>query len=200
MAFIPVVGQRYNHYIVISEELKVNGSGRLFNVKCDCGKEEFKIAKHLVSGRCKSCKSCASKRTAIKYPPPTLWANVGDLGRIYYTSLKHNALRRNLVFEISQEDCWDLFLKQNKKCALSGYSITLSKNIKNHGVDYKSFTASLDRIDSSIGYIAGNVQWVHRDINWMKNNFNQSDFIEMCIAIADYQRQANQQPSTSGMV
>jgi hypothetical protein len=196
MKYIPTIGQRFSHYEVISEEIKVNGSGRMFNVKCDCGKTEFKTAKHLSSGRCKSCKSCASKRTAIECPPPTNWANIGDLGRVYFTSLKHGALRRGFVFEITQEYCWNLFLKQNKKCALSGYNITLSKNIKNQRVDYKAFTASLDRIDSSVGYIEGNVQWVHRDINWMKNNFNQTDFIEICIAVADYQRQADQQPSS----
>lgn len=30
---------------------------------------------------------------------------------------------------------------------------------------YSKITASLDRIDNSIGYCLGNVQWVHKDIN-----------------------------------
>ena len=44
----------------------------------------------------------------------------------------------------------------------------------------KSWNASLDRIDSSKGYIEGNVQWVHQNINMMKNKFDNQYFIEMC--------------------
>lgn len=61
--------------------------------------------------------------------------------------------------------------------ALSGLKIELSINRKNQ-------TASLDRIDSSKGYIEGNVQWLHKDINQMKINFNQKDFIKYCKLIA----------------
>ena len=47
-----------------------------------------------------------------------------------------------------------------------------------------STTASLDRIDSSKGYVIGNVQWVHKDINIMKNKFDNQYFIDMCKKIA----------------
>jgi len=45
-------------------------------------------------------------------------------------------------------------------------------------------TASLDRIDSSKGYVKGNLQWVHKDINMMKNHYNQKYFIEICKKVA----------------
>jgi hypothetical protein len=32
------------------------------------------------------------------------------------------------------------------------------------------YSTSLDRIDSKMGYIKGNVRWVSRAINWMKND------------------------------
>lgn len=41
-------------------------------------------------------------------------------------------------------------------------------------------SASLDRIDSSKGYEQGNVQWVHKDINNMKQSFSQDKFIDWC--------------------
>jgi len=66
-----------------------------------------------------------------------------------------------------------LFQKQNGKCALSGVEISL---LKKSGVS----TASLDRVDSSKGYIKGNVQWVHKDVNFMKYNFDESYFLDMC--------------------
>jgi hypothetical protein len=46
-------------------------------------------------------------------------------------------------------------------------------------------TASLDRIDSSKGYCEDNVQWVHKDINRMKNTFDQDYFISLCKLIAE---------------
>jgi hypothetical protein len=46
-------------------------------------------------------------------------------------------------------------------------------------------SASLDRIDSSIGYIDGNVQWLAGKVNMMKQSYTQEEFIEMCVAVAD---------------
>ena len=34
------------------------------------------------------------------------------------------------------------------------------------------YSTSLDRIDSKMGYIKGNVRWVSRAINWMKNDMD----------------------------
>ena len=46
-------------------------------------------------------------------------------------------------------------------------------------------TASLDRIDSSKGYVEGNVQWVHKMINMSKQQYSQEEFIDMCKAVAN---------------
>lgn len=46
-------------------------------------------------------------------------------------------------------------------------------------------TASLDRIQNDKGYIEGNVQWVHKDINRMKNIFEQNYFIDICKKIIE---------------
>ena len=47
-------------------------------------------------------------------------------------------------------------------------------------------TASLDRIDSSRGYVIDNIQWVHKDINWLKNDWSQKEFIELCSRVANH--------------
>lgn len=200
MALKPEIGKRYNQLEIISEEIRTNKSGRLFEVRCDCGKVEFKIAKHIVTGRCKSCKSCASKRTAKKYPPPINSQYIGSLGKTYFSSLANGAKRRGLEFSITQQYAWSIFENQGGVCKLSGLPITLSVKTKKCNPDYTAFTASLDRIDSNKGYVEGNVQWVHKAINKLKNNLNEVDFIEMCTQVANYQRYANQQPSTSGMM
>ena len=53
------------------------------------------------------------------------------------------------------------------------------------GKEYK-FTASLDRIDSNKGYIKGNVQWVHKDVNTMKMDHTQEEFIKICTMVANH--------------
>jgi hypothetical protein len=50
----------------------------------------------------------------------------------------------------------------------------------------KGGTASLDRIDSKLGYIPGNIQWVHKTINRMKVNLPEEDFVYFCRLITDY--------------
>lgn len=47
-------------------------------------------------------------------------------------------------------------------------------------------TASLDRIDSTKGYIKDNIQWIHKDIQRLKLNFSQTKLIELCQLIIDY--------------
>ena len=43
----------------------------------------------------------------------------------------------------------------------------------------------MDRIDSTKGYIKGNVQWVHKTVNIMKNTFDNTLFINLCKKIAE---------------
>ena len=59
------------------------------------------------------------------------------------------------------------------KCALTGIPISFEKT--NVG-----YSASIDRIDSNIEYHLYNIQLVHKDINLMKNHFNEDYFISMC--------------------
>jgi len=47
-------------------------------------------------------------------------------------------------------------------------------------------TASLDRIDSSKGYVRGNIQWVHIAINFMKHSLPEEEFIRWCCLVAQY--------------
>jgi hypothetical protein len=47
-------------------------------------------------------------------------------------------------------------------------------------------TASLDRIDSSKGYTLGNIQWVHKWVNLMKQDMTDQEFIEWCKTITNF--------------
>ncbi len=96
-----------------------------------------------------------------------------------YKRIKHdNAGSRNIKFDILEDEIWELLKKQNYKCALSGINIYF-----NHTKDK---TASLDRIDSTKGYIKNNIQWVHKDINKMKMDFPENKFIYLCKMVSTW--------------
>lgn len=138
---------------------------------CDCGNESI-VRSGCLKGYTKSCGCLLYKRK--KY---------FDINLTYYKSIQKNALSRDIKFDVSIDYIWNLFLKQDRKCVLSGLPLTFPK--KNNNIESKKSTASLDRIDSSKGYTKDNVQWIHKDINRMKNVYQQDYFIEMCKLISN---------------
>lgn len=85
-----------------------------------------------------------------------------------WVSMIGGARNRNIEFNITQKQVWELFLKQNRKCALTGWSISFKGGRKR--------TASIDRIDSKKGYKIDNIQIVHKVINRLKMAFEE-DFL-----------------------
>lgn len=96
-------------------------------------------------------------------------------GRYFY-SLRHSAKIRNLVFDLTLEELWELFIQQNKLCSLSGIAINFHKP----GEKYTTQTASVDRINSDLGYTIDNIRWVHKDINYMKMDLTDDRFFYLC--------------------
>lgn len=181
-ASVPIQYQIFGDYVVVSKNTGKSTDGHTtFEVKCMlCDKVEFKIAKDLKAGRSKMCKSCASKLTAKTYPPPVVYKGIGELGSTFFSAIRRGAEKRGLEFNISKQFAWDLIVKQEFRCALSGIPITLTRKTHNSSPAYSLFNASIDRIDSTKGYTESNVQWVHKDINMMKQSYSQEYFIELC--------------------
>ena len=101
-------------------------------------------------------------------------------GRYWY-SIHHSAKLRNLEFNITLQDVWNLFIQQNRKCALTGVDIIF----KSVGENQNEQTASLDRIDSTKGYVLSNIQWVHKVVNRMKTNLSLNEFKNWCKLIVN---------------
>jgi hypothetical protein len=120
-----------------------------------------------------------SKIGGSKHP---FWKGYEDISATYFDEIISKAKKRNLEFNITLKDIWDLYILQDKKCALTHrpiHFITRRKRDINN-----EQTASLDRIDSNKDYIEGNLQWIHKDINLMKNKLDQNRFLQLCEAIA----------------
>jgi hypothetical protein len=109
---------KYNQLTVLEE---VFHRGRwMFKVQCDCGRVDIKRKDWVRDGRTTSCKSCASKRTAAKYPPPVNRTGCSGLSGTHFLAIKHGAIRRGIEFHLIPEYLWDLYEKQNGACGLTG--------------------------------------------------------------------------------
>ena len=156
--------------------------------QCSCGTIKVKRLNQIINGYSKHCKACASRKVFKDFPNHNFlsrFKGVGGLSLTHFSYIQKCANIRNLEFNISIEFLWNLFLKQDKKCALSNVDIILENSLKNHNVNWDIITASVDRIDNTRGYTEDNVQWVHKDINKMKWAFNQDDFINWCKLVSE---------------
>jgi len=177
-------GQKFGKWNVI-RRIKCDRNATMWECRCDCGKEKIVYGWHLTEGNSKSC-GCDKPKKSSHHQ----WTGVGEISGNFWDSIIRGAngtkgKRVAIDFSITKEYVWDLFLKQNRKCALSGIDL-----IMNYGSKWGEIhTASLDRIDSNQGYIEGNIQWVHKDINMMKRVYDENYFIELCIKVADFYRE-----------
>lgn len=104
------------------------------------------------------------------------WKGCGELSAHKFHSIKAEAARRKIEFDISISDAWKQFVNQGRKCALSGIQLKFNKN----HLDRSDTTASLDRIDSTRGYTEDNIQWIHKTINKMKMGLDINRFLYLC--------------------
>ncbi len=80
-----------------------------------------------------------------------------------------------------------LWEKQGGRCAYAGWELDNPEttNDWNHSQLHPR-KASLDRIDSSVGYVPGNVQFVSLIANFAKRDFKEEELLEFCQAVAEY--------------
>lgn len=101
------------------------------------------------------------------------WCGYEQIKGEYLHRYESDARKRGLAWAITAEQLWQKWTEQEGCCAYTGWLLT-------HGTD-----ASIDRIRNAEGYVPGNVQWVHRDINYMKRTYSEVYFLKLCLAVAD---------------
>lgn len=176
---VDLLGRKFGLLSVVKKSEKMTKTrGALWICNCNCGATVELSTNALLAHNNRTCGDKTKHFKASKY--------VGEIPMAHLHLTKWNALKRDISFKISDEYVWDLFLQQKRKCALSGVELTFVKGKnawKNRSI---GTNASLDRIDSNLGYIVGNVQWVHKDINKMKMSYDNRNFILMCKTIYLY--------------
>lgn len=173
-----LTNNRYGKLIVIRMFRNSKKQSWYCECKCECGNIKNIQPHHLIAGRTISCGCAREQYQKITGSNHVNFTGYKEIPGGWWSKIKSRAINRDMEFTITQEFIYDLYEKQNKKCKLSGIDIQF-------GNTSKTRTVSIDRIDSNIGYIPSNIQLIHKDINIMKNCFENSYFIEICKKISN---------------
>ena len=140
--------------------------------QCFCGEVFESKPDSIFQGKTRSCGCLKRSKNSANFK------GFGNIPKTYISAAIRNAETRQIphpLLKVGRDGLVyldQILVKQNFKCALSGEPIHLDPN--------KNPTASLDRIDSSKGYVRGNVQWVHKKVNIMKWDLSNAEFKDWC--------------------
>jgi len=178
-------GDRFGKLVIIEANRLGSDSKRYQLCRCDCGDEALVPTSSIVR---RFQTTCGCSRKAIG-AGARCWLGLGDMSKNLWNHVVRNARIRDIEVSIEMQDAWDLFQTQGGRCALTGVLLVIHAPCRKtrgarerHGST--NITASLDRIDSTKGYEAGNVQWVHKVVNIMKSDHSDAEFVEWCRAVA----------------
>ncbi len=107
--------------------------------------------------------------------------------REYFKLIKRRTLQRNEELIITLEDIKQQWDEQNGTCPFTGWKLQIPRTSRWEEFPITPRRASIDRIDSSIGYMPDNIQFVAVMANYCKNNFTDQDVIDFCRAVVAYQ-------------
>lgn len=107
------------------------------------------------------------------------WKGFNLVPGVLLSKCKHSAKSRNIIFDITAKDIWNIYIKQNYKCALSGDKLIFEGNLRN---------VSIDRINSKDYYYIDNCQLVTINVNLAKQSLSDQDFIRLCKKVTNHQK------------
>jgi hypothetical protein len=168
------VGDVYNCWTVTEVLPNVKFEDTKCKCECVCGNKETKPVYQLKASRSKKCEKCYVLNEKI------------PVFKLMWSIILKNAKKRDLPVEVTIQDIIKLIEDQKYICALSGETLEIAETTTQHYAGKTS--ASLDRKDSKLGYIPGNIQWVRKQVNMLKNNYTDDQFIKMCIEVSEFQQ------------
>jgi hypothetical protein len=173
-------GEKVGDLEVLRKTDKRHKNNIMYKCRCSCGAEFLVRSTNLRREITTSCSSCATRKH--------LGGNhhrrggCGPIGGSIWSKIRVHAHERGIVFAITVEEAVALYENQQRRCALTGLPIEFPTRFK----EVNGGTASLDRVDSSLGYTIDNVRWVHKAINMMRNKMTDDEFYGFCKAVVDH--------------
>jgi len=172
-------GTAYGRWTVVEYAGKNKTGRNVLLCKCDCGTARIIAKEALVSGTSKSCgclkREMSAERVARLHP--------GEAAMMaHYRSYTSGSVRRMIDFSLSIEE---FILLTSKDCFYCGADPVEFKSRQVSVRKFSGYVANgIDRIDSSLGYIHGNVVPCCWSCNQGKGKKTKEQFINMCKSVA----------------
>lgn len=158
-----------------TRKTNLNKTDIYWNCLCDCGKTKEVPTSHLTKGNTKSC-GCLIIENALKTVKFAHKVNKLPDGEAafneIYSVYKRTAENRNLNFELTKDQCKQLFKANCNYCGIKPSN--LNKYYKNEIFKYNG----IDRLNNDIGYKIDNVVTCCHICNWMKKDLSKIHFLE----------------------
>lgn len=177
--FKDITGLKFNKLIAKYRTVSVNHDS-MWSCLCECGGQKVVSLSDLQYNKVKSC-GCIVHNRIVGYQRTT--KGYQDISFVHLNKIKKSAKVRGFEWAITPEYIWQVFSDQKELCAISGQPI---KFVRQYRKFAKLQTASVDRKNPELGYIEGNIQIVHKDINTMKWIKTTPEFIEICRQITQF--------------
>ena len=160
---LDLLGQRFGRLLVIEkmESTKSNSGNVRWKCRCDCGKETISIGSQLTRKKKVSCGCYNAEKNKLAY-------GQSAFNNLLYT-YKNGAKKRNIKFELSEEEFKSLITQNCKYC---GSEPKQYHRGKNGNLLYNG----IDRVDNADGYNINNVVPCCKICNCMKRNMTLLDF------------------------
>jgi len=163
--------------------LASNDFSTYVNLVCSvCGKEFKRKASIEKSNRKIFTRVCCSRKCSSIVEHGT----EEDLkSRLFYQLSQ--VIRQKTVFvgeDVTPDYLLRLWKSQEGKCPYTGEELVLKKHRKRG--DKLPYQASIDRIDSSKGYVRGNIEFVSLMANYAKNTWSKEQLIEFFKKVANH--------------
>lgn len=97
---------------------------------------------------------------------------------------KNRATKGKKDFNLTLEYLKQVWENQKSICPYTGWKLSLDRDSEKIST-WNRYKASIDRIDSSKGYVEGNIQYVCFMANIAKNTFTEEELLIFCKAVSE---------------
>lgn len=132
------------------------------------------------------CKSCYTERQKTRNKALPDSKKLVKCLRWRWLGARDRSKRHTVDFSLSLEELENLWQEQNGTCALSGIKMTYE--LQNGRTPTN---VSIDRIDQSKGYTAGNIQLVCMACNQIKSDLSEEEMYHFCKKIVEHYESKN---------
>jgi len=171
--FVDIAGHRYGRLTVIEQGESDERGGSRWLCQCDCGETTVVSSHNLRTGNTKSC-GCLWKDTVCLPEGESAFNQL-------YNRIRHDV--RGHEFDLTKEQVRQLVLQP---CHYCGEPPAQKQKIGQYGYNGGFLYNGIDRIDSSQGYVLGNVVSCCKRCNWAKNSMSVDEFKSWVLQVYEH--------------